>query len=137
VTFKIEDGVPKINDREFRWAAMVRIEDNEFGGSMAMHNRGFHLQFESGYKLSIQWGSFSYCQGYPWYGLTETDGWQPESPDAEIALWDDKGNWYEWPGGDQVQGFCSPEFVLAIIDFLSNPHGIETKQGLKELADAR
>lgn len=68
------------------------------------YNRGFHITFANGWTISVQFGSINYI----------SDRGNPEgSIDAEIAIWDKNGEWYEfedsssgnvlgWQTADQV-----------------------------------
>lgn len=74
-------------------------------------NKGFSMTFENGLTISVQFGGNNYCANY----LTETAGkehLQPHTycPDAQIAIWDKKGNWFNF-GCDTIKGYCSTEEV--------------------------
>ena len=62
-------------------------------------NQGFHMEFDNGYKISVQWGGMNYCsnrfKGYP----------SNEAVTAEIMITDSQGNNQEpigWLTADEV-----------------------------------
>lgn len=81
-------------------------------------NKGFQITFENGWTISVQFGFGNYCSkkqsGYK--ESMESDIWS--SDDAEIAIWDKEGNWYNF-GNDEVKGFCSADEVAEWIQFTS------------------
>lgn len=124
--FRIEDGVPWIGDRSFPWAFGLNTSEATIDGGRAWRQRGFHLMFETGATLSVQWGSGSYSSNHD-AGLFGGE-WHEESPDAEIAVWDKDNVWLEWPDtSDTVRGCCTPDEVLAVVDILAS-------HSVKELA---
>ena len=71
-------------------------------------NKGFSLTFENGWTISVQFGYGNYCDNN-----RHPDGWDfskkqevTQSSDAEIAIWDADGEWYNF-GSDTVKGYCS------------------------------
>lgn len=73
--------------------------------------RGFWIEFENGYRVSVQFGFGNYCEN--------RDGQSFYSADAEIAAWDTNNHnkWYAHPEwGDDVKGYCTPAEVL---DFMN------------------
>jgi hypothetical protein len=115
--FAIRDGVPYINDRAFPWAKpdTVRHADRVYGTDLAHRDRGFHLGFENGWTLSIQFGNYNYCSNYVGHDARE---FLEPSPNAEIAAWDADGKWHDF-GSDQVLGYQSPDDVMRWIEFFS------------------
>lgn len=96
--------------------------------------RGFHITTDSGYVLSVQYGSGNYCQNQnsP-FDATGDD--LPESRDCEIAIWKDDGN-LRSPmieiNGSQVTGWVPMELIPQIMldlqadRFESVCHALET-----------
>jgi len=50
---------------------------------------GFHMTFANGITISVQWSITHYRTGRDISGNSEISN---ESPDAEVALWDDAGD---------------------------------------------
>ena len=80
-------------------------------------NKGFQLTFENGWTISVQFGYGNYCDNY-----RHPDGWDfskkqevTQSSDAEIAIWDANGEWYNF-GSDTVKGYCSANEVAEWIE---------------------
>lgn len=69
---------------------------------------GFQLTFSNGNTISVQFGFGSYCEQ-----KHETTG---ESVDAEIAIWNTEGKWYNF-GSDEVNGYCPADEVADWIHF--------------------
>lgn len=112
-TFRIIDHVPWIGERSFPWRESIRVEDVQ-GAGYDWRSRGFYLTFENGYTLSVQWGMGTYCVNHDAGFARSADSFRQESPDAEIALWNLEGTWFDW-GGNTVKGWCSVDDVLAVI----------------------
>lgn len=111
-TFRIEDGVPHIGDRAFPWALNVYVDDYE-GHNYVHHLRGFHLPFETGAILSVQWGTGYYC--------ANRESWSEACRDAEISVWPaPDGAMIDWAWShDIVVGWVTTTEVLHIIDLLA------------------
>ena len=78
-------------------------------------NKGFHMTFENGWTVSVQWGAGSYSSN-----RNMTPGTfgppVPASPSAEIAAWDSEGHWYQgddWD--DNVSGYNQADDVAKFI----------------------
>ena len=78
---------------------------------------GFTMVFSNGNTISIQfgWGNYS----------TNRDESVSETTTAEVAIWNDKGNWYEFPDTpdsikDSVKGYCTTDEVAQWIHFAAN-----------------
>lgn len=83
-------------------------------------NKGFSLTFENGWTISVQFGYGNYCDNN-----RHPDGWDfskkqevTQSSDAEIAIWDADGEWYNF-GSDTVKGYCSANEVAEWITKVS------------------
>lgn len=83
--------------------------------------KGFHMTFENGYTVSVQFGPGNYCDNYNMDFMQFHKGNLEvlESSDAEIAAWDKDGNWVKIDG-DGVKGYCSPKEVLEFINMIAN-----------------
>ena len=73
--------------------------------------KGFTMEFDNGNTISVQFGVGNYCQN--------RDG-EPKhySIDAEIAIWNIKGDMYNF-GEDTAKGWCSADEVAKWIHFAS------------------
>jgi hypothetical protein len=56
--------------------------------------KGFHITFENGWTVSVQWGSGNYCDNYSRPYSENTLCGAEGSQTAEIAAWDANGKWY-------------------------------------------
>lgn len=74
---------------------------------------GFHLVFENGWTVSVQWGDGTYSAGRDGRGNFVT------SPDAEVAAWDKDSNWWKFEG-DTVQGYKSASEVVAFANMIAS-----------------
>jgi hypothetical protein len=74
-------------------------------------HKGFHLKFENGYSISVQWGPGNYCDHYMTYPMDKpamSNDWK--SKVAEIAIWNPSGQWLSF-GCDTVKGHVSVDEV--------------------------
>ena len=87
--------------------------------------KGFHVTFENGYTVSVQFGPGNYCQHHgrgvfasDWFAENYACG-KEGSADAEVAVWASDGNLIQRPDfdGDTVQGYVSPEYVLKLMNW--------------------
>lgn len=78
------------------------------------YNKGFRMTFANGMTISVQFGSSNYCsrRNFDSRPMNEMKEYIVSSPDAEIAIWDAEGNWFDF-GYDQVKGFVTPDEVGA------------------------
>lgn len=72
---------------------------------------GLHMKFENGNVISIQFGYGNYCDNKH---LSKS-----ECSNAEIAIWNADGKWYDF-GGDEVKGYCSADEIAEWINFAAN-----------------
>ena len=72
-------------------------------------NKGFHLTFDNGYNISIQWGAMNYADHY--------NGYEKSSNTAEVAIWYEHGPFLPHSGsdGEIVSGYRLAEEVAALI----------------------
>jgi len=92
-------------------------------------NRGFHMTFDNGLTISVQWGHFNYCERKKEVYITD-ELRHPivESKDAEIAIWDkSKDSWLNF-GSDTVKGYCTSNEVADWICKASAATSIESLQ---------
>lgn len=116
MSIRIEDGVPWVGDRSFPWASGVDNRDTEHRDYW-FRERRFRLTFESGWTLSVVWGSGTYSTNRD---LGYTGGSNPdfheEADTVEIAAWLPEGEMVEWAEGDIVRGWTTEPELLALID---------------------
>jgi len=82
----------------------------------ATSNKGFQMTFENGWTISVQWGPGNYCENRSFDPATIAKSFtnpvvEQSSPNAEIAIWDNNGVWYDF-GSDTVLGWQTPEDVV-------------------------
>jgi hypothetical protein len=60
-----------------------------------INGKGFHLEFENGFTISVQIGYGNYCENYNLDNAiaVERTPRKMECKNAEIAIWDKNGNW--------------------------------------------
>lgn len=78
--------------------------------------KGFQMTFKNGWTISVQFGIGNYCDN-KYRAIVRTDDISCE--DAEIAIWDEEGKWYNF-GSDEVKGYCSADEVAEWIDKVKN-----------------
>jgi len=84
-------------------------------------NKGFQMVFENGWTISVQFGYGNYCdnnhhpEGFDFAKKTEI----VKSSDAEIAIWDKDGEWFDF-GGDTIKGYCTADEVADWIEKVKN-----------------
>jgi hypothetical protein len=85
------------------------------------NNKGFQMTFGNGWSISVQFGYGNYCQNnhHPMGFYFSKNQDVTTSEDAEIAIWDKDGNWYNF-GNDTVKGYCSTDDVAGWINKVSN-----------------
>lgn len=67
--------------------------------------KGFHITFENGWTVSVQWGPGNYCDHHRTpFGTMTREGWH--SVTAEVGIWS------ETPNGDtEIYAWQTPEEV--------------------------
>lgn len=71
---------------------------------------GFSMTFENGWTISVQFHASAYCERNQSLVENREDKNPAESPDAEIAIWNSEGDWYDF-GSDEVLGYQTPDEV--------------------------
>jgi hypothetical protein len=72
---------------------------------------GVQMTFANGNTISIQFGYGNYCEN--------RHRSKSECRDAEIAIWNDNDEWYNF-GSDTVKGWCNMDEVAYWIHFAAN-----------------
>tara|TARA_R110000751_G_scaffold57842_2_gene122532 strand:+ start:566 stop:874 length:309 start_codon:yes stop_codon:yes gene_type:complete len=65
---------------------------------------GFHLKFTNGNTVSVQWGQSNYC----------------DEGSAEIAAWDRKDRWHQFPEGNKVKGWVPSDEVAEFTSWVAS-----------------
>ena len=90
--------------------------------SHGMIRRGFYITFANGYTVSVQFGSFAYCEtrdnGRMKVEQHKEGEKEIHSKDAEIAAWDSDNNWVSFED-DEVMGYVNPNEVLAFMQTIA------------------
>lgn len=79
---------------------------SKFKATQNEYNNGFHITFENGYTVSVQFSKTSY-------------GDQGETT-AEVAAWGPDRKWVKLSEHDDVRGWCTPNEVLEIMNQIAN-----------------
>jgi hypothetical protein len=85
-------------------------------------SKGFHLTFENGYTISVQFGQGNYCDNKyvgmnPWVDNPFRDK-DCNSRDAEIAVWNPENDMEQLLVQDQVVGWLKADDVARAISYV-------------------
>jgi hypothetical protein len=86
---------------------MFRINDN----------KGFSITLDNGYTVSVQFGPGNYSSNYN-LSMLDNIGKPMTAGLAETALLDPNGNFVSYKD-DDVQGYQTPQDVLALLNYAS------------------
>jgi len=80
--------------------------------NFALGDKGFHITFDNGWTISVQWGSNNYC--------SNRGGVFQNAVTAEIAIFDPAWNFYR-PNGwnDDVLGYQTANQVAEWISYVA------------------
>ena len=83
--------------------------------------KGFHLTFDNGWTVSVQFGPANYCDNYDRrIGNEEEACGSDGSHTAECAVWGGDGKMIDRPGwGDAVSNRSTPAQVLELLNWAS------------------
>ena len=88
----------------------------------ATQNKGFRMNFENGFSISVQWGTMNYCEKKnlmaEYKDEMEKNIW--ESVNAEIAVTDPEGEMLAIGEHDTIIGWLSADEVAKIIQGVSS-----------------
>ena len=97
---------------------------------VATENKGFGMTFDNGFTISVQWGTFNYCEkknlGADSDEEMKTKRW--ESRSAEIAIYKDE-KFIDIGEHDTVIGWLTPDEVAKAIEIVSGYQG-QTMTGI-------
>ena len=89
---------------------------------VATCNKGFHITFENGYTVSVQWGAGNYCDNYNPEDKDFSFKKPAESNTAELAAFDSKGEFVdmyevcpEYKSDGKCVGYLTPKEVITIM----------------------
>jgi len=89
-------------------------------------NKGFQIQFNNGWKISVMFGAGNYCEHRFNENIEpgkDVPIWnRHSSQDAEIAVFDPQDNFSSFPGcpeGDHVVGWNSADQMLEIMNWVA------------------
>jgi hypothetical protein len=85
--------------------------------------KGFHITFDNGYTVSVQFGPGNYCDNYNMDISTQSDeAGKIGSTTAECAVWKDNGDLIAMPewGGDTVSNRSTPADVLRLLNWAAS-----------------
>jgi len=77
------------------------------------NSKGFHITFDNGYTVSVQFGAGNYCDNY---GNGKYKDPADPSATAEVGAWDKNGKWVALDGSDDIAGYQTPAQVLEILN---------------------
>jgi hypothetical protein len=80
-------------------------------------SKGFHITFDNGYTVSVQFGAGNYCDNYGNGKYRE-----PANPSAtaEVAAWDANEEWVSLvDGSTEIKGYQTPAQVLEILNHIA------------------
>lgn len=85
--------------------------------------KGFHVTFENGWTVSVQFGGGNYCENHYDPIGREAEEWEKSGkrgcPNAEVAAWGPDGVMIDL-GSDTVRGWQTPAAVLALLNAAAN-----------------
>jgi hypothetical protein len=84
---------------------MIGIVNNKY-------NSGFRMSFSNGLTISVQIGTVNYCENRRFFPDDKFDTERPnECKNAEIAIWDEANQSYNFEPSSQEKGWVSIDEV--------------------------
>ena len=87
-------------------------------------NHGFQMEFKNKIIISVQFGAGNYCERKNAPFIGDMDVPLIRSNDAEIAIWDKEGKWFDF-GDDEVKGNVDTDEVAKWIELCSSVKDID------------
>lgn len=92
-------------------------------GFVSTMRKGFHMTFENGYTVSVQWGAGNYCDNHFPDDCDFTFSKDAASDTAEVAIWGENGEFidpqmffkYEISSDGAVAGWLTPGEVAELL----------------------
>ena len=86
-------------------------------------NKGFHMTFDNGLTVSVQWGAGNYCDNHFPADKDFSFSKPAESNTAEVAVWDKSEKWidpqgfvdYEISGDGMVAGYLTADQIAELM----------------------
>lgn len=108
------------------------ISDHDYGSGDVHHTRRVRVLFESGWELSVVWGTHTYSSNY-WadkisakYNPELHSEFTDEPTAVEVAACSPGDGMVGWPDGDTVQGHVSADELSRLIDYMATwPSGTD------------
>lgn len=92
--------------------------------------KGFHIKFENGYTVSVQFGPGNYCDNYDMeIGRDEEKAGKNGSYNAECAVWAEDGELIDRWDGSTVSNRSTAEEVLALLNWAAAQHSVQLTEG--------
>ena len=88
-------------------------------------HRGFHMTFANGHTVSVQFGFGTYSSNKKAGGIGDKDEVPYTAETAEVAAWDNNGNWLRLGKHDDVAGWVEPDRLAEIIADVASRERIE------------
>lgn len=94
-------------------------------GFRITHGTGFHMTFENGWTVSVQFGPGNYCDNYKEpFPYRDERVPEYESTNAECAVWGPDGQFVRWGDwGDDVSNRSTPAEVLELLNWAASQPG--------------
>ena len=95
-------------------------------------NHGFHMTFKNGLTISVQFGKGNYCdrRTFNVREILAQENESVESKNAEIAIWDKNGVWFNFKS-DTVKGWIDADEIAIWIDKVRRAKSIKTIKRIK------
>ena len=77
-------------------------------------NAGFSMTFDNGWTVSVQFGKDNYCDNHSFHPCKD-DNSKTQSPNAEIAAWDNNTDRRYSFNDDNVKGWVNADEVARFI----------------------
>ena len=97
-------------------------------------NHGFQMEFNNKITISVQFGAGSYCERKNAPFIGDMDVPLVKSNDAEIAIWDSKGKWFDFDD-DEVKGHVDTDEVAKWIEMCSCATDLDDVKRLLQLTN--
>jgi hypothetical protein len=91
-------------------------------GLKITNKKGFHITFENGYTVSVQFGPGNYCDNYNRaIGKDDEECGMEGCANAECAIWAKDGNMIKHRlfDGDSVSHLSTPNEILKLLNWAS------------------
>ena len=97
-------------------------------------NHGFQMEFNNKITISVQFGAGNYCERKNAPFIGDMDVPLVKSNDAEIAIWDSKGKWFDFDN-DEVKGHVDTDEVAKWIEMCSCATDLDNLKMLSKLSN--